>query len=372
MAAPSTLNQTTAIMLEKVRSKISLLYPRESVFGDMIKRIENDIVSTRALRQPVQMFSGSQFSQTTFAGSDLGVGSATNYQVMTSTPIGFVQATSWSLDSQFATEAAEQSVDNFAKRELKNALAEFAAKMNIVQQGDSTGTVDTVVSIASSPNIVYVDNASRFRDNDTYQVFSAIGGTNRGTVQVLSVDALAGALYIAASSFTFTNIQAGDLLLINGAPGSSANTSINGLAYIQADPGNTGSYAGLNRATYPGKLRTPHVAASGFALTSELGRLAVQKMRLRNGAESKKEFKWYMGLDQEAAVEAISLQTQSVILNQLGGNKSQDPVKFDAPKSFVGRDIQVDATAVPGRMDGLQLTTGSRVPFCLALATHRS
>lgn len=343
-------------MYERVRSKISLLYPRESVFADLIDRIENDLVSSRAMRLPVQMFAGSQHAQTTFAGSDLGVGTATNYQVFQTTPIGFVQATSWSLDSQFTTESGEQAVDSFVKRELKNALAEFACYQDVISQGDSSGTIDTVLATSSSPNIIFVNNPSKFRDNGTYQVFSALGGTNRGTVNILSVDALAGALYVSAlGSVTFGNIVPGDLLLINGAPGTSTNTSINGLAYIQADPGNTGTYAGLSRVSFPGKLRTPHVAANGFALTAEMGRTAIQKMRLRNGAESEKDFKWYMGLDQEQNVEAISLQTQSVILNQVTGSNSVDPIKFDAPKSFVGREIKVSATATPARIDGLQL-----------------
>jgi hypothetical protein len=359
MSAPSTLNQTTALMYERVRSKISLLYPRESVFADMIERIENDLVSSRAMRLPVQMFSGSQFAQTTFAGSDLGVGSATNYQVFQTTPIGFVQATSWSLDSQFATESGEQAVESFVKRELKNALAEFACYTDVISQGDSSGTIDTVISASAAPNILYVNNPSKFRDNGTYQVFSAGFGALRGTIQVLSVDALAGALYIASSSFAFGNIVATDLLVINGAPGG-AGTSLNGLAYIQNDPGNTGSYAGLSRSSYPGKLRTPHVPANGAALTAELGRSAVQKMRLRNGAESDRDFTWYCGLDQEQNIEAISVQTQSVILNQVDGKNSVDPIKFDAPKSFVGRPIKVSS-----------LTTGSSPPCFRAAAILR-
>jgi hypothetical protein len=53
-----------------VRNKIALLYPRESTFSDLIDRIENDLVSTRAMRIPVQMYSGSQFAQTTLNGSN--------------------------------------------------------------------------------------------------------------------------------------------------------------------------------------------------------------------------------------------------------------------------------------------------------------
>jgi hypothetical protein len=350
--APSTLNQTTALMYEKVRSKIALLYPREAVFADLIKRVENDLVSTRAMRLPVQMYSGSQFAQTTFAGSDLGVGTATNYQVFQTTPIGFVQATSWSLDSQFATESGEQAVDSFVKRELKNALAEFACYTDVVSQSDSTGTIDTVLGFNASPAYIQVTCPNRFRANGTYQDLAAIGSTNRGTFQVTSVDPLGGVIYVNALP---GGISANDVIVINGAPGTSAGTSLNGLAYIQADPGNTGSYAGLSRASFPGMLRTPHVAAGGQALTAELGRAAIQKFRIVNGAEFDRDFTWYTGLDQEQNIEAITLQTQSVILNQVNGKESVDPIKYDAPKTFVGRPVKVSLTATPGRIDGLQL-----------------
>src|SRR5271170_1667871 len=129
MAIPNTLTSSTALMYERVRSKIALLYPRESTFSDLIERIENDLVSTRAMRIPVQMYSGSQFAQTVLNGSNT-VGfptpTASDYEVLQTTPIAFVQSTGWSLDSAFATESSEQAVDSFAKRELKNALKEFA------------------------------------------------------------------------------------------------------------------------------------------------------------------------------------------------------------------------------------------------------
>ena len=135
MAIPNTLNQSTALMYERVRSKIALLYPREQVFADMIKRIENDLVSTRAMRIPVQMISGSQFAQTVLNGSNT-VGfptpTASDYEVFQTTPIAFVQSTGWSLDSAFATESSEQAVDSFAKRELKNALKEFGCYTDVM------------------------------------------------------------------------------------------------------------------------------------------------------------------------------------------------------------------------------------------------
>lgn len=350
----STQAQAVALQLERVRQKVALLYPREHTFADIIERIENDIVSSRAMRIPVQVFAGSQNSQTTFAGSDLGVGSATTYEVETTTPIGFVQATSWSLDSMWATDSSEQAVESFTKRELKNALQEFASFQSVVQEQDSTGTIDTVLGTATSPNILYVNNPNRFRSNETYQVLETVGGTNLGTINIESVDPLGGALYLTAlGTATFADIEAGYVILINGAPGTAAGTSINGLALANQDVGNEGSYLGLERSAYPGLFRTAHESGNGQALTAELIRSAIQKRRLVVGAESEEDFVLYCGLDQEQAWENVLLQTQSVIANQVTGSSFTDALKHDAPKSMAGRKLHVSATAVAGRIDGI-------------------
>jgi hypothetical protein len=316
------------------------------------------------MRLPVQVFAGGQFSQTSFAGSDMGVGSASTYEVFETTPVGFVQATSWTLDSQFATEkfgkaqGVDQAVDSFVKRELKSALAEFASKTDVVCQQDSTGDIDSVIAYtAGPPATIAVNVPNRFRSNETYLCFQGPnpGGALRGAFQVVSPDALGGVLYISlVAGFTGSPV-AGDLIAINGIAANTAGSSINGLAYIQSDPGNTGTYAGLNRLSYPGLLRTPNYDADGQALTAEVGRTAIQLMRLRNGMESEKDFIWYTGADQEQNIEELSLSTQSIIINQVEGKNSVDFIKYDAPKTFVGRKIHVSATAAAGRIDGLQL-----------------
>src|SRR5579862_8597673 len=144
----STGAQAVALQLEKVRSKISALYPHDSSFADLIERTENNLVSSRAMRLPVQMYPGSSFSQTTFAGTDLGVGGSANYQVFTTTPIGFVLSGGWSLDSEWATDKDEQAVASFTKRELKNMLDEFACNTDVVAQ--STARVRLTLSMRTT------------------------------------------------------------------------------------------------------------------------------------------------------------------------------------------------------------------------------
>lgn len=358
--AINTLTQSTALMYEKVREKISLLYPRETTFSDLIDRIENDLVSTRAMRIPVQMFSGSQFAQTTLNGSNTAGfpnPSATDYEVFVTTPVAFVQSTGWSLDSAFATESSEQAVTNFAKRELKNALKEFACYTDVLCQQDSSGTIDTVQFISANSVYIAVSNPNRFRANGTYQIVKSDFSVQRGTFQVQSVDPLGGRIYITGAVLPSTGgaTVVGDLIAIAGAPGTGFGTSLNGLAYLHQDPGNTGSYLGLTVSSFPGMLRTPHVAAGGQALTAELGYSAIQKLRLVLGAEADRDFKWYTGVDQEQNINQAAIQVQQVILNQVSGDKSVDPVKYDAPSTFVGRPITVSLSAAPGRMDALML-----------------
>ena len=221
-------------------------------------------------------------------------------------------------------------------------------------QQDSSGTIDTVQAIGAGNAYLAVSNPNRFRGNGTYQIVSSNFATQRGTFQVLTVDPLGGHIAIYNASLPAGTVV-GDLILIAGAPGTGEGTSLNGLAYIQQDPGNSGSYLGLLLSDFPGMLRTPHVAFGTQALTTEAGYGAIQKMRLVLGAEADRDFTWYCGVDQEYNVNALSLQLQQIILNQVSGNNSVDPAKFDAPKNFVGRPLKISLTAEPGRMDGLML-----------------
>ena len=52
------------------------------------------------------------------------------------------------------------------------------------------------VSSSATAGQLTVTNANNFQSQNTYQVWSALGGTNRGTITVLTVDSINNILYL--------------------------------------------------------------------------------------------------------------------------------------------------------------------------------
>ena len=68
---------------------------------------------------------------------------------------------------------------------MKESMAEFNVFMEALLNTDGSNTLDTVVSTAT--NQLTVNNANQFRDNNDYDLWTALSGTFLGTVTVQSV-----------------------------------------------------------------------------------------------------------------------------------------------------------------------------------------
>jgi hypothetical protein len=119
----------------------------------------------------------------------------------------------------------------------------------------------------------------------------------------------------------------------------------------------SGTFLGLSRATYPGRLTTPYVAGGSAAITPAFGRLLLNLMRLRNGVEAGVENDgfFYMNLDQEAAWENTGLVVTQNIMQQITGDASQDMLKKLPPKTLAGYPIVPSVKATQGRIDFIAL-----------------
>src|SRR5439155_7158518 len=123
---------------------------------------------------------------------------------------------------------------------MKEAMAEFNVLMEALLNTDGSNSLDSIVSVSGA--VLNVNNANQFRDNNDYDVWSALSGVFRGTVNVQSVDATNNQLNLAAPPPAGT--AAADLLLVNGSAGV-AGTGFLGIKYYQVS-GNTGSIGGLS------------------------------------------------------------------------------------------------------------------------------
>jgi hypothetical protein len=350
--------QTLALQLERVRDKLELLYERTDTLWGMIKE-ETDVdpVSTRNMRIPVQALAGGIPSQVDPDGGDFGRGSGTTFDFGQITPVYISIAVEVSKLAEIATNGGEKAIESIAKVEPANAMKQLNKVMDNLLNTDGSATLDTVVTVTSATQWI-VNNGNQFMDNMLIDVWSALGGTFRGTVQVLSVDPNANVLYLAGAGLGTT--ISGDLLLLRGAPGV-AGGSLLGILYYQTQS-NSGNWLQLPRASYPGKLRTPYVNGNSASVTQQTFRRMLSQLAFALGDDIAEQQKgvWYMDLDQAAAWENVGLAVSQVIQNQLTGSSSEDMIKKATPQTAAGRKIVKSIHAKPGRIDFLCLSHWGR------------
>jgi hypothetical protein len=188
--------QSVALQLEKVRDKLPLLYERDDMLLTMIQqRGDAEKVSSRNLRLPLQIRPGGKAGLANMDGGDLGRGSGTTYDVAQVTPIFFRHAVEITKLVEYATNAPDKAGENAAKREVKNAMAQFRSFLDKVLQTAGNGVLETIASLSSSTagqpstfTMAKPPGAQLVYYNQTIQVYDPTLTTNRGSCNVTLVD----------------------------------------------------------------------------------------------------------------------------------------------------------------------------------------
>lgn len=347
--------QSLAYQKELLYPEISVLFQQDTTLLDKIEEGKDKLKdleqSTRFSRLPLEILAGGKGRQVNPDGGNAGRGSVPTPDVAQMTPVFFDFVTEYSKLYEVATDSKEKAIEPAAKRSMRQAVDQFRAFLESLLNTDGSATLDTVVSATGSQ--IVVNNANQFADNMDYQVFSSLGGTNRGPFTVASMDANNKTLFLNGPIPVGTTT--GDLLIIDGAPGIAAS-SLFGVEYHQVNS-NTGTWMQLDRSAYPGKLSTPTVNLNNQSLTPQSVRLGLFLVKRALGVNTPDMdgLMWQMNGDQQAAWENTGLIVTQVIQNQLGGSASEDMLKKMAPKTMAGRPILESINAVPGRIDGLCL-----------------
>jgi hypothetical protein len=356
MAPQPGLNiNSVALQIEKVRPEVPILYQQDDTLLGLIEDRTDGLqaVSTRTYRAPVNIQQGGNLKQINPDGGPFGRGSAFKTEALLLNQVYLGYVVEYSAQAKIATDSKEKAVENYVAQLNENEMKMFRTGIeSIVAFGDGSGTLDSITSVANSP-VLAVNNANGFQDQQVVQVFPSLTAASRGSMQIMMVDSIANTITIDPSTPVPLGTQAGDLLIIDGAAGV-ANSSLNGLVALQLNS-NVGSYLGVQRAAYPGRLSCPLIAGASAPITPQRARLMLNQSRLALGVDTPENAKyfWYMTLDQEAQIENIGLIVTQVIQNQLKGDSSQDMLMKTAPKTFAGRPIKASIHGIPGRIDGI-------------------
>lgn len=358
MPTPMDLAEAYGPQLEHVRPKLQTMFQTDAgLFGEIEDKTESaEGVSMRQSRIPLSLAQFGYFQQFNPDGGDMGVGNGGVTDALTLVPVFLEQALSWTALTEWATDTSKKSVENIVNEILDKGMAQFKSNLDaLLAASAGDGSLDTVVS--SGTGTVTVNNANLFQDQGIYQVVSS-GGVNRGNITVAYSDANQNVLNLNGAAPA--GITAGDKLYIAGSS-TVAQSSLNGIQNLQLNS-NTGTYIGLNRATYPGRLSTPTFTVSG-SLTQLVVRRLLNDIDTALGLDYTKDHKvvFHGNLDQAAAWELVGVAVSQVIQNQLKGSSSQDMLAKEMPMTAAGRQFFKNIHAVPGRLDALVLDSWGKV-----------
>ena len=354
--------QYIAYQYEKLLPRVEELMQGDTTLFEKIEKRNVETQSSRAMRIPLDVFSGTSPRQVDPDGGDFGRGKAIVSIFAQLSPVFFSAATEFTKYAEVATDTKEKAVESAAKHNLEKATQRFKVFLESLLNSDSTGsgTIDTVVSTGT--NQLVVNNANQFQDQMDFNIFPALGAAARvgynadGTVTVLSNDATTSTQTVYLTGPVPAGTTAGDLCIISGAPGV-ASTSLFSLQYHQNNPGNTGTWLNLARSAYPGRLITPQVNMANFGINPAAIQRGKNAMKSALGIDNPnvKEFLIHMNTDQDANWQNLSLTPQIVIANQLKGGNAVDMLQKDSAETVGGMEKLVSIHAKRGRIDGLVL-----------------
>lgn len=348
--------QAASSYLEKLRDKVPLLYERDDILLTMIqKNGDVEVVSPRSMRISLQLRPGGKARQVNFDGGDLGRGSGTVRDQALVSPIDFAFAVEVNKLVEYATSNAKKAVENVAKKEVKNGLAQFRMFLDALMQTDGTGTLG-VISVVNGNTLTltapYYTALLYF--NQGLQVYDTTLTISRGLCNITQIDPVATTIQVDQVP---PNTVATDVLLPDSVTGAQP-VSLYGLKYHQNGAA-VGNWLNLSRATYP-EIRTPFFAANSALVTSQV-RIAKNAIRKRLGINALKSAKLiaYMAVEQEHAWEQLGI-TISEIIRSGAGNEEMPDLLFEKKGTMAGLPIHVSIHADPTRIDFVALSNWGR------------
>lgn len=345
-------SQAAPTYLEKLRPAAGILFERDNtLFSKFEKNSGVEKVSPRSMRLDLKIRPGGKAGVYNPDGGNLGRGSGTTRVEALVSPIFFKFACEVNKLVEYATNSAEKAVENVAKDEFKNGIAQFRSFLEKLLQGAGDGVMATIASgapLTGASAVWTVDKPYAFYFNQDVQVYLANLSSSRGTATITQIDVDAGTITVDVGP---AGTIATDVLLPAGLSGANP-VSLYGLKYHHSNA-STGTWLNLNRATYP-EIRTPRVNAGNSSLVTGHVRLALNKIRKALGVDAMEGQKAvaYMNVEQEHAWEQLGITISEIIRE---GSQDMPDLLFNKKGSMGGVPMLTSINADPLRIDFIVL-----------------
>jgi len=379
MANPMTEAAVESIELEEVDSKIAELVPTfdgdYTFFRKRAKKVQiaystaaGSTTGRPSWRNTMVIQGGAPIVTGTGDQTSLLRGTGITTAAFAQSPVGFFGVTEYTYLSEIATSGRERGLveisTDLVKRSLNSFLTGIAAQ--IAGPGTGSGTIAIIPSTATVSSgsgtgnqtsyISGIPNAASFTDQQVVSVFPSEGGSTRGTATVSYSDPVAQTVWFSTNLPSTGGATAtGDYLVISGASGA-AGAGLANIHYWNVNS-NSGTVAGLNRATYPGRLSTPTINKNGQQISpSDFQRALILLGRAMGpDAEAMRDLVWYGQPDQLYTLNAQWYE-RMITQNLEGGESVPDIGRKEMSKTFGGREYQISYQADPTRVDGLVMS----------------
>ena len=346
--------QALASQLEAYVRRITDALQRDSMAFDKIEKRPTEVMSSRVLWWALDLVPGTLTRQVDPDGGSAGRGAAITQARAQVQAAFFLACTEMTDLAMSATDSSKKAVGDYKKRNLEKQISQFRNLCESLLNSDlnAAGILDTITSI--SGNQIGVNNANKFQGNKVYQVLPAVGQASIGAITTLNIDVNAKLLYITGA--VPGGAAAGYVLAVDGSPGI-VNSSLGSFQSNHLDA-NTGSWNNLARGSFPGQLKTPHLAMNNFAVVPsavDLGLVYLRRVLPDDEGEAM-DLLMHMGFDQQQSLSNYAYQANPTILwNEAKGDRNIDMMKKMAAATMAGYQKLVSKLATPGRIDALAI-----------------
>lgn len=305
-----------ALELERVVSKIQVLFERDDVFFSHIQKKDVEVISNRLMRIPLELRPGGKFQYVNVNGGDLGRGGgqqwdkATLNSVFVSQNIEYTKLTDWSTNSD------RKAIVSAVRRLTATALDELRRQLDAQLMQPGTGVIGTVTTDtpAGGSNVITLTTdgfgARLMRFGQDVQVFDTTLTINRGSGTITQWDVENKTISITPQ---IAGVIAGDLIVTKGITTPLSLPGIFGVPYHHSNS-STGTWLGFSRSTTP-EIRSNRVNAGGSAFSLPFPRLAINKIGNRVGIKNGFKPEAWMHPAQKQAYEEVG-QLVSIIQKQ--------------------------------------------------------
>ncbi len=342
---------SVAVQLEKVRSKLPLLYERDDTFFSLIQKRDVEAISTRAMRIPLQIRPGGRPGAANFDGGDLGRGSATDYDVATISPVDIRFAVEIQKRAEYAVNSREKAIENVVKNEVANAMKELRTHIDCWLQTAGAGVL---ASVASTAGVTFtVDNApfgaQLLRPGQRVQAMVAAQTSYR--TGVMTIASISG--NVVTVDALSTGLVATDVIVPDGLT-ATPPVWMFGIPYHH-NTATTGSWQGLTRSSVS-EILANGVDAGAALLTLPPLRLALNKIRQRVGVSNLGQLRVHLHPAQHAAYEELGIVISEI---QKGGGNEDFDLLFGKGR-IAGFPVVENIHAAKNRLDFINLGVWGR------------